>query len=93
MAEPDPLKRAVALRYRDGKEDAPRVMAKGSGPVAERIIALAQEHRVPLHEDHDLVKLLATLELDMQVPPALYAALAEVLAMVYRANGRAKPRN
>lgn len=88
MAEPTPIKRAVALRYQQEQEDAPRVLAKGAGPVAERIIALAKENRVPLHEDHDLVKLLATLELDVQVPPALYAALAEVLAMVYRANAK-----
>jgi flagellar biosynthesis protein len=92
MAERDPVKRAVALRYQQEQEAAPRILAKGAGPVAERIIALAREHHVPLHEDHDLVKLLATLELDMEVPPSLYAALAEVLAMVYRANARARPR-
>jgi len=92
MAKQPPLKRAVALRYQTEQESAPRVLAKGAGPVAERIIALAREHQVPLHEDHDLVKLLATLELDVQVPPALYAALAEVLAMVYRANARAGSR-
>ena len=82
------MKRAVALRYHTEHEDAPRVLAKGNGPVAERIIALARDNHVPLHEDHDLVSLLATLELDVEVPPAMYAALAEVLAMVYRANAK-----
>lgn len=91
MAEPDPIKRAVALRYRSEEDDAPRVLAKGAGPIAERIIALGREHQVPLHEDQDLVRLLATLDLDMQVPPALYNALAEVLAVVYRANAKARP--
>jgi len=87
MAEPD-LRRAVALRYRQDKDAAPRVLAKGGGEVAERIIAIAREHGVPLHEDRDLIGLLAALDLGEAVPPALYAALAEVLAFVYRANRR-----
>ncbi len=80
--------RAVALRYDHAHESAPRVMAKGQGPVAERIVALAQEHGIPLHEDRDLVHLLGALDLDVEVPPALYHALAEVLAHLYRANQR-----
>jgi flagellar biosynthesis protein len=76
----------MALRYRQDLESAPRVLAKGQGDLAERIIALAQASGVPLHEDRDLIGLLAALELDELVPPALYAVLAEVLAHVYRAN-------
>ena len=62
--------RAVALRYDQDHESAPRVLAKGQGPVAERIIALAHEHGIPLHEDRDLVIrgtfsfLLAIAEMD-----------------------------
>lgn len=83
-------RKAIALRYRESQESAPRVLAKGGGSVAERIIALAKEHGVPLHEDQDLVTLLGALEIDAEVPPALYQALAEVLAQVYRANARAR---
>lgn len=83
--EPGPRK-AVALRYREEHEHAPRVLAKGSGDVAERILALAREHGIPLHEDRDLLGLLACLDLGAVVPPAMYRALAEVLAHVYRAN-------
>ncbi len=92
MSEPTNRRRAVALRYNQDKDAAPRVMAKGSGDVAERIIALAREHGVPLHEDRDLIGLLSALDLDEMVPPALYVVLAEVLAHVYRANRAAAPR-
>ena len=83
---PTERRRAVALRYQNDLDAAPRVLAKGQGDVAERIIALAQRLGIPLHEDHDLVTLLGILDLDVVVPPTLYRALAEVLAHVYRAN-------
>lgn len=92
---PDPdgaRRRAVALRYREEEAEAPKVLAKGQGPVAERIIALARSHGIPLHEDRDLVRLLGILDLDAEVPPAMYRALAEVLAHVYRANKEKAPR-
>ena len=82
----DRRRRAVALHYDEASDAAPRVLAKGQGDIAERIIALAREHNIPLHEDHDLVRLLGVLDLDIEIPPALYRALAEVLAHVYRAN-------
>ena len=91
MPEPADRRRAVALRYNQDKDSAPRVLAKGSGDVAERIIALARQHGVPLHEDRDLIGLLSALDLNEVVPPALYLVLAEVLAHVYRANRAAPP--
>lgn len=81
-------RRAVALRYDDIHESAPRVLAKGQGDIAERIIALAELHGIPLHEDKDLVRLLGVLDIDVQIPPALYRALAEVLAHLYRTNAQ-----
>ncbi len=86
MSEPANRRRAVALRYRQDQESAPRVLARGSGDVADRIIALAREHGIPLHEDRDLIGLLSALDLNEVVPPTLYLVLAEVLAHVYRAN-------
>lgn len=85
-------RRAVALRYDQDQESAPRVLAKGQGDLAERIIALAAEHGIPLHEDRDLVRLLGVLDIDVQIPPALYRALAEVLAHLYRTNARLAER-
>lgn len=80
--------KAVAVRYDGDVDAAPRVLAKGQGPVAERILAIAKEHGIPLYEDRDLVHLLGALDLDVEVPPNLYKALAEVLAHLYRANGK-----
>lgn len=89
MAEPSRnLPAAVALRYDAELEGAPRLLAKGRGEVAERILALAAAHGIPLHEDGDLLRLLMVLDLDVEVPPHMYRALAEVLAHIYRVNRR-----
>ena len=77
---------AVALHY-DGKE-APRVTAKGSGELAEKIIALAKQHGIPLHEDAALISLLSKLDLGDEIPQALYMAVAEVIAFAYILNGK-----
>ena len=85
--EPKPRRpKAVAVRYEAEQDAAPRVVAKGAGTVAERIIAVAQEHGVHVHEDPDLVAVLSKLDLDTQIPESLYRAVAEVLAFVYRLN-------
>ena len=83
-------KRAVALRYDRAKEGAPRVVAKGQGLVAEKIIAVAREHQVPLHEDPTLAATLSALDLEAEIPPELYRAVAEVLVFIYRMNGKLK---
>jgi flagellar biosynthesis protein len=77
---------AVALHY-DGTR-APRVTAKGSGAVAEKIIALAEEHDVPLHADPALVKVLANVPLGDEIPRELYLAIAEVIAFAYLLSGK-----
>lgn len=74
---------AVALSY--GPDDsAPRVVAKGSGHLAEEIIARAKEAGVFVHESPELVALLMQVDLDDRIPPALYIAVAELLAWLYR---------
>jgi flagellar biosynthesis protein len=77
-------KRAVALRYEHHKENAPRVVAKGAGDVAEAIIRAAEENRVPILEQSGLVDSLIALELDSVIPEELYQAVAEILAYVYQ---------
>ena len=77
-------RRAVALRYREAVDSAPTVVAKGSGRVAEKILELAAEANIPVSEDPSLVEVLAKLDLDVAVPPELYAALAEIFAWAYR---------
>ncbi|SEH14722.1 EscU/YscU/HrcU family type III secretion system export apparatus switch protein [Thermoleophilum album] len=76
-------KRAAALRYRAGEDAAPRVVATGSGKLAERIIEIAREAGVPVREDAALVDALSQLELGAEIPPELYAAVAELLVWAY----------
>lgn len=77
-----PSKNAIALAYQNG-DAAPRVVAKGRGLVADQIIARAKEHGVFVHESRELVALLMQVELDDHIPPALYRAVAELLAWLY----------
>ncbi len=80
---------AIALNY-DG-ENAPRLTAKGRGELAQRILALAEEHDVPLHEDPELAALLSQLPLGEEIPQALYRAVAEVIAFAYLLSGKRPP--
>lgn len=74
---------AVALAYREG-DGAPKVVATGRGLVADEIVRRAREAGVFVHESAELVGLLGRLDLDAQIPPQLYLAIAEILAWVYR---------
>jgi len=82
----DKRKKAAALRYEAGKDQAPRVTAAGTGLIAERIIELARSQRIPIKEDPDLVEALVRLDWYEYIPPELYRAVAEILAFVYRLN-------
>jgi flagellar biosynthesis protein len=74
---------AVALKYAPG-DSAPKVVAKGKGLIAEEIISRAKEHGVFVHESPELVTLLSQVDLDDHIPPALYIAVAELLAWLYQ---------
>jgi flagellar biosynthesis protein len=78
------LRRAVALRYNAPEDAAPIVVAKGRGRTAEQIIAAAQKNDVPMREDQNLVQLLSALDLEQQIPPEAYQAVAAILAFLYR---------
>lgn len=84
-------KKAVALRYDAERAAAPIIVGKGRGLVAERIIALAREHGITVHEDADLVEVLSRLNLYEAIPPETYVVVAEILAFIYRANQSFKP--
>lgn len=77
----DERRRAVALAYREGDE-APRVVAKGYGEIAERIIEEAARQDIYVHDAPELVALLMNLDLDEQIPPSLYQVIAELLVWV-----------
>lgn len=80
------LKSAVSLRYNSASDVAPKVTAKGKGAIAEHIVALAKENNVPVKEDPDLVEILSQVEVNQEIPPAVYHVVAELLAFVYKIN-------
>ncbi len=92
MPEPPPSRRrASALHYEPG-DVAPRVVASGSGLVAERIITAAVQAGVPVREDRALTAALAALDLGEAVPEAMWRAVAEALAWAYRLDAAAQGR-
>lgn len=86
----DKNKLAVALTYEREKENAPRVAAKGKGYIAEAIIELAKQHGVEIRKDTDLAMMLSKLDIDTPIPLEAYAAVAEILAYIYKVNDKAK---
>ena len=80
----DEPKRAVAIEYSGEVGAAPRVTAKGEGALAEQIIAIAEEAGVPIEDDPLLAVALSQVELDEEIPPELYKAVAEVISFVLR---------
>jgi len=77
--------KAVSIRYNQS-DFAPKVVAKGKGAIASKIIALAKEIDIPLYEDPNLVEILYLLDVGYEIPEKLYTAVAEILAFVYFAN-------
>jgi len=77
---------AVALKYDDGTEFAPKVVAGGRGGVAEQILQIAFAQGVKVREDADLAEMLSAIDIDSEIPLEAFAAVAEILAYVYRAN-------
>lgn len=76
--------KAAALRYRHRKDTAPKVVAKGSGSIAEIIIKIASENNIPIHDDPYLIEVLSKLDIYEEIPPELYRAVAEILVFVYK---------
>lgn len=88
----NPTHFAVALRYDPAEMDAPRVVAKGADRVAQRIIAVAREHGVPLYQEPPVARALhRAAEIGDPIPADLFQAVAEILAHVYRLAGRSRP--
>ena len=81
MKRNESINTAVALSW-DG-DGAPRVSAKGHGEVAQHIRAIAEQHDIPISDDPELVEILATVDIGAEVPPVMFAAVAEVIAFAY----------
>lgn len=81
----NPTHFAVALRYETGKDNAPVVVAKGSDYLAQRIKAIANEHHVPVEESPHLARFLYyKVDVGQDIPPEIYQAVAQILAVIYQ---------
>ena len=87
---PQPTPQAVALHY-DG-EQAPIITASGEYQLAEDILAIAREYKIPIYENPELVNVLAQMELGESIPEALYLAIAEIIAFAYYISGKSPTR-
>lgn len=90
MAATDKRQRAVALQYDAENSAAPRVLAKGQGDLAERILAVAKQKGIPLYRDPELIEVLSQLDVGTQIQPELYRAVAQVLIFIYKMNQKKK---
>ena len=79
-------KKAVALKYKENEDVAPRVIAKGKGEIAEKIIETGEKSKIQIYEDENLIEDLLKLELYDEIPPELYEAMAEIILFVYSIN-------
>lgn len=85
MVKVSAKKKSVALKYDEKINAAPKVVAKGTGEIAEAILKKADENKIPIYEDKALVEVLSEIDIDREIPPELYKAVAEILSWVYRA--------
>jgi flagellar biosynthesis protein len=91
-APPVSITKAVALEYDKAHDSAPRVTASGRGVIAEQILAIAFARGIKVRSDADLVEILEKIEVDSPIPLEAFAAVAEILAYVYKANAAMKQR-
>ncbi|OQY14300.1 MAG: flagellar biosynthesis protein FlhB [Desulfobacterium sp. 4572_20] len=84
----NPTSLALALKYDSSVMGAPKLLAKGAGEIAKRIRELAEKYDIPVVENKDLAQSIYSLvEIGQEIPPALYEAVAEVLAYIYKLKG------
>lgn len=75
-------RQAIALEYDPNDDTAPKVIATGKGALADRIIEMAKDNKVPVHKDSKLANTLSRLEIGQEIPPELYEVVAEILVFV-----------
>jgi flagellar biosynthesis protein len=86
------MKKAVALSYDSAINNSPKVVGKGSGKLADRIIDIAKQNNLPIKEDPNLIELLSKVELDKEVPSNMYKAVAEVFKFLYEVSNKERKK-
>lgn len=82
------LKKAVGIGFEKNKDKAPKIIAKGKGEMAERIIAIAKEHGIHVKEDKSLIEILDKFDIAQEIPEELYQVIAEIFLYVYNLEKR-----
>ena len=78
------IQTAIALGYNKDKDSAPRILATGKGDLAEKILAIANQENIPVHQDEDLANILCLLEANNLIPVEVYATVAKILGQIYK---------
>lgn len=73
---------AVALKYRRNEDSAPRVIAKGRGYTAEKIIELAEQNHLPVESNANLAQILDSIEIDQYIPYEVFDTVAKIFAVI-----------
>lgn len=76
------IKIATALKYNIDEDDAPKLIGKGKGKVADKILDKAKENNIPIYKDEKLAKQIEHLEIGQEIPQELYEAVAEILIFI-----------
>lgn len=84
----DTGKYAVALGYNQEKDNAPIVLAKGQGDIADKIISIAEENGIEIKQDDDLLQILKAVDINQEIPIEAFAAVAEILSYIYQQNAK-----
>jgi len=82
--------KAVALKYKIYEDLAPKVIAKGKGEIAKKIIEKAKKFDIPLFQNETLVDMLLNVEVNEEVPPKMYEAVVEVFIWLYKLEEKAQ---
>lgn len=82
--------KAVALKYDSQQTSAPKIIAKGKGEIAKKILQKANEFDIPIFKNEALAESLLKLDVDEQIPPNLYKAVAEVFVWLMKAEQKAQ---
>ncbi len=90
MEDKDFIPKAAALKYDHLSNSAPKVVAKGQGDIASNIIKIAEKNNLPIKRDADLIELLTKLDIDQEIPPNMYKAVAEIFSFIYDITNKKK---
>ena len=91
--KPQKDKKATALKYDKEKDNAPKVVAQGSRYLAQEIINIATKYDIPIKKDEDMIQMLEQIEVNREIPPPMYKAVAEIFSFIYGITNEKREEN